>query len=576
MKLNNADLVTRIKDLIKTELDNRFFNGETRVYYYNGRQYDVAQENETIKTKVMDIVGKYATKEELQELQEIIETELQELQGIIENEIENKILEQNERIDTIETRIAGVDYVAREKARINAINIAKNSLQDAVFRHQAQYDMYQLFINTLEDDSRIDYANSQHIMYDPVSKTVRVDPSNKYQITSVESGRPDLTTTGGYPSVLYATKKISDTNYEMYFFGGYYGGNNIIYKLKGGVWSTMPASGTIPQSRTSGTLTYIPELNALVLIGGFFDSINEVSNEVYLYRFNTNTWENVTPLLSGVTFPYICDHSATYDVDRKKIIVIRGYAGSTPSFIPDPYSINGKTFEIDVNTWTVSNYDGPMYGNENSILAYLPFLNKTFFADMFGNTYMLNTTTSSWEQIATQNTYPSRTNFGYTVLDGIGILMFGGEYIGTTYFRELWLFDGENWTQLSTPISTGNFTNTVVGLNYIDDSLQLVLGKTSTNNLIFLKLNTSGGGTSILQTTSYNVPNPSEIILTMQTLTNSKPYCEISTDGGTTFYQITPEQLFYTEGKNNDTQTIFRFTLEPTTEIKGWGFNYDV
>lgn len=192
--------------------------------------------------------------------------------------------------------------------------------------------------------------------------------------------------------------------------------------------------------------------------------------------------------------------------------------------------------------------------------------------------YMLNTTNNTWEQIVTPTSPTSRSYVGYVVLDNVGILAFGGlNSVGNTANKELWLFDGTNWTLLAHPITTGDWTGCAVGLDYVNDSLQLVIGKCPyMGSLVrFLKLNMSGGLASILQTTPYSVPNPTEIILTLETLSASKPFCEVSTDGGLTFYPINIEEIYSTSGKNNGGQTIFRFTLESQTEIKGWGFNFD-
>lgn len=283
---------------------------------------------------------------------------------------ETKNTEQDNRITNVESRIAGVDYVAREKARINAINNAKNALISAVYFNQTNLNMYQLFATTLEDDSFIDYSHSQQIIYDSVSETVRVDPNNIYKINSIEAGRADLAVGSGHLYTQYATKRVSENLYENYYFGAATNPNTNLYKLSGGVVTTMSATGTIPVARYAGTLNYIPKLNALLLIGGRNASTGAEMSDVHLYRLATNTWENITPSLNGVAFPTLAYHVATFDTVREKVIVAYGRISQTTN--------NTTTFEVDINTWTVNSF--PVGGSSfyRSVIAYIPHLNKTY------------------------------------------------------------------------------------------------------------------------------------------------------------------------------------------------------
>lgn len=188
MKLNNVDLVDRIKQMIKEEFDRRFFSGQTRHYYYNGRQYDAGQEIQTLKNKIQNKNYDYVTHDELEELQDEIQGDLEELQNTIEEDLNGRFENIETSISTLEAQIDAIGQSVitdiqpellklYHNLKTTNINLAKNELNDKINHEKDDpskpiSQLTDLVVDPLLDNAGMDSLNSL-CYYDNSSKTIR-------------------------------------------------------------------------------------------------------------------------------------------------------------------------------------------------------------------------------------------------------------------------------------------------------------------------------------------------------------------------------------------------------------------
>jgi hypothetical protein len=102
-------------------------------------------------------------------------------------------------------------------------------------------------------------------------------------------------------------------------------------------------------------------------------------------------------------------------------------------------------------------------------------------------TWTYDTTNDSWTQLTPTNSPPART-YAQMVYTGTGtnteIYLFGGND-GTTYYNDVWRYDGSDWTQVSTNgTPPAARTHHAIAYDSDNDTILLFGGRDATSTLL--------------------------------------------------------------------------------------------
>ena len=162
------------------------------------------------------------------------------------------------------------------------------------------------------------------------------------------------------------------------------------------------------------------------------------------------SWREVTTTNSP---PVTAGFNMAYDSDRGVTVL---YGGATSW----PYS--GQTWELDLNgspDWTETGQaigpnarygSAPVYDTAGGQL--LLFGGSDNLDEELAETWTY-TPTIGWSQLSPALSPPARTGHQMVHDPTIGLSYLFGGNARTTYFNDLWTFDGANWSALSPPIS---------------------------------------------------------------------------------------------------------------------------
>lgn len=594
-----------IADMIKKYHNERMLMGDNRFITHQGRTVDVVYEYEQNKKKINSIINDYATIEwvsgEIQKLKDDYGPRITALENDtstddrITNDIEPRITTLEEtvegmsnhetRITTLENDSSGVDNPARRRITINEINVMKNTLEDLIFRNNATQDTLYGIPNTFQDDSSIDYNKSTAIEYDPTLKVVKPATNEDSEISATYKDTITLTydypAAGGdnYSNVAYCT----DDNGRTFYWGGGYENNLAnMYYIQNGIGYTYGISGTYkPPSDVQGMgMVYIPDINSIYITGGYKSG----SYQSYNILFNLDTKEFSNISFTGDTIDLSRGYMAlTYDRVNKKIIYAGGYNGT----------YKHDTFLIDINTWTVEDIStaGMIFGIKPA-LWYDQNLNASFiFGGGGDNTvysnkiFKLNYSIKQWEEILPSVKPVARSHMGVTYDKRIGAIIVGGyNYPTNTPFKDVWLFDGNDFIQLNdgtaNPTNYANYASPMTFIDIIDGVDYLCYGKTYYTKDSLFRYTMTMGSTQVESKAQLfpltDLENTTRFIVTLkENIVNEsiKPY--ISFNGGGAWYVVTPETEIITDPATTGGTVLLYFIIPKGAELVAWGINFD-
>lgn len=306
--------------------------------------------------------------------------------------------------------------------------------------------------DTTHPGPRIEYAS----IHDPVRNRMIVF-GGKYpysnEVWALDlSGTPtwkQLTTAGTPPSPRESRAIYDPVRDRMVVFGGFgpYDYPNHLNEtweltLSGTpTWRQLSTTGGPPARRRGQTAILDPSADRMIVFGGYDDVT--FMNDVWSLDLATNTWQQLTP--GGDVPPERYGHSATFDPDRREMVVFGGYRynggpfGYDGGYLNDLYvlSLSGSP------TWTrVTTSPSPPLRDFHSAVYDAPRRRIVLFGgnsgSIFNDLWALDTSTRTWTQLGPNATGPRPRLSSYAVTDANSqrLVLFGGW--GNEYFDDTW------------------------------------------------------------------------------------------------------------------------------------------
>ena len=288
---------------------------------------------------------------------------------------------------------------------------------------------------------RIEYAS----IHDPVRNRMIVF-GGKYpysnEVWALDlSGTPTWTllTTSGTPPSPRETRAIYDpVRDRMVIFGGYgpFDSPNVLNEtweltLSGTpTWHQITTTGGPPARRAAHTAIYDPIGDRMIVFGG--SDFVTFMNDVWSLDLATNTWQLVPT--SGDVIPVRYGHSATFDPERREMIVFGGYNGA---YLNDLYVLS-----LGSGIWTHVSTPGPSVRDFFSTVYDASRHRVVLFGGNTGALYddlwALDTATRTWTRLGPRDRGPAPRLSSYAVTDANSqrMVLFGGW--GNQYFDDTW------------------------------------------------------------------------------------------------------------------------------------------
>jgi N-acetylneuraminic acid mutarotase len=230
------------------------------------------------------------------------------------------------------------------------------------------------------------------------------------------------------------------------------------YDVSANLWTNLQPSNAPPARIYSGA-AYDTQSDKLIMFGGLDLYTFNSTNETWSYDFISNTWTNLTNAYSP---PPVCLHTMVYDSESDRIIM---FGGITFATLDQQDTFNGTwSYDLDSNTWanmTPLLSPSERYGMSavydpvsDRVLTFGgvgietdPVPTEVLYDDMWEYDYNAN----SWSEV-NQLTRPPARVFAHMAIDPLTrvIVLFGGG--GHGELGEL-MTHGDTWSvQLGTPI----------------------------------------------------------------------------------------------------------------------------
>ena len=261
----------------------------------------------------------------------------------------------------------------------------------------------------------------------------------------------------------------------------------------------------------------------------------------------TRNWQQVTTTNAPSV---VGEYAMAYDGDLDVVVLYGGNATGWP--------YENSTWEFNGTNWaeaTPSSQPNAVYGmsmvydDDNNVM--LLFGGSDDSDEALAETWTFNAATDTWTQVTPTTSPPARTyaQMVYTGSDTTTeIYLFGGND-GTTYFNDVWRFDGSDWTQ----VTTGGTSPTV--------RTHHALAYDSTNDMILLFGGRDATGTLLADTWELNLSND-----TWSQDTSSGPTARMA--HGLT-YDPTNDNFVLVSGASNDGDSILNDTWHYDS-TSGW------
>jgi hypothetical protein len=230
---------------------------------------------------------------------------------------------------------------------------------------------------------------------------------------------------------------------QMVVFGDDLPSDSFVYHygVTGDVWTVLDVSGPAP--RREHTLTYMPEIDRMVLVGGDTTGAPTISGEWWFYDVWGSVWEDkTTGGTPGVDIPTARKgHAAA--AGEGKLFVFGGYDGVQST--GDIWAL-----EVTTNTWTqvadTCISAGCPGGRMNAMMVYLPSKRWLVVAgdtESAGGVYAYDLSNDSWQQLCLSGCeMPPEVSYGFHIWDPLehALLWWGGATDGgaTGAIDETW------------------------------------------------------------------------------------------------------------------------------------------
>jgi len=232
----------------------------------------------------------------------------------------------------------------------------------------------------------------------------------------------------------------SDRGVVVVFGGLYTGGlyQDTTWEYDGTKWYPVPTA-TMPSMRSLSRMAYDRDRKVMVLFGGLDSAITALNDT---WEYDGIDWTQVvTATLPSIRFW----HDMAYDRQQKKVLM---FGGTDTSFTD-----NNETWLYDGVDWTQQFPASSPPAREGTTMTYDPVRDRTVLFGGYVAGFDQNDTWEydglTWTQIFPAHTPPIREQAGMDFCpDTNTSLLFGGfDYIGPTYYNDLWDWDGVDWVQ---------------------------------------------------------------------------------------------------------------------------------
>ncbi|NUN94648.1 MAG: hypothetical protein HUU16_00600 [Candidatus Omnitrophica bacterium] len=225
-------------------------------------------------------------------------------------------------------------------------------------------------------------------------------------------------------------------------FGGYSfeqeSEQNDTWEYDGADW-TLRNTPVAPPPRDSHAMAFDEVRQAVVLFGGYRNSISTASNETW--EWDGTEWTLITPVTSP---PARHAHAMTFDRARGEIVMLGGY--------PTGPSLGGITWIWDGVNWTQrAQFPTVPTGDFwNSSLVLDASRGEAILYGGKSGTEFLDATWgwngTNWSQRTVGNIPPARNSHGMAFDEARGeIVMFGGSGAQPRY-ADTWIWNGSSWS----------------------------------------------------------------------------------------------------------------------------------
>ncbi|MFX1578453.1 MAG: Kelch repeat-containing protein [Promethearchaeota archaeon] len=221
----------------------------------------------------------------------------------------------------------------------------------------------------------------------------------------------------------------------------------------------------MPPPRLSAAMVYDSESDVCILFGGIPDGGSFVG-DTWAYDYNTNTWTNMSPLVS----PSNRVSSMAYDIESDRVVL---YGGGGYIFWPLVMHTDTWVYDYNSNTWSeMTPADNPLsmgmitYDEDSDVCVFHGGTLDWYEVSIVTETWTYDYNTNMWTQIDTEQYPEPRSRIGITydsesdcvILHSGGQLEIeDGDWENATYdiINDLWIYDAntETWEKMYPLIS---------------------------------------------------------------------------------------------------------------------------
>ena len=222
------------------------------------------------------------------------------------------------------------------------------------------------------------------------------------------------------------------------------------YDYNTNTWSEL-AKG--PEQHMGTRIVYDSESDRIILFGGHDMVKSNVSyNEIWAYDFNSDTWVEMKP---STTSPSIRNnHAMTYDAASDRVIM---WGGENLALARDD---SVWLYDFNTNTWQEMRPGNGQYPLElhGTTFAYDAESNRTIFIGgipiLGDDTWVYDNTNNTWEKL-TSSTFPTMRSWHAMAYNSTTdrMVLFGGVtgYVPDVFSNETWTYDynTNTWTNVT-------------------------------------------------------------------------------------------------------------------------------